>query len=402
MKSTSRAAFAFIFITVLIDITGIGLIYPVLPKLISGLIHADISTAAEYGGWLTFAYAIMQFTCAPIMGNLSDRYGRRPILLLSLLGFGLDCLLMAFAPTIMWLFIGRIIAGAMGASYTVASAYIADISSPEKRAQNFGLISAAFGIGFIIGPVIGGLLGKYGTHAPFLVAALLSFLNLLYGFFVLPESLQKEKRRGFQWSRANPVGSFKHLSKFPAVAGLILALLLINIAGHSIESIWSFFTIEKFDWDEQQIGYSLGFMGVAFASVQAGLTRVLLPKIGEKRAIIIGLMLYTFSLTLFAFASQSWMMYAFLVPYALGAISNLALQGFMSNQIPDNEQGELQGGLTSLMSVGAIIGPPIMTFLFARFAGQHAIINFPGAPFFFSALLMLLSLLIVFRSFKKG
>ncbi|MFC6099897.1 TCR/Tet family MFS transporter [Olivibacter domesticus] len=402
MKSTSKAAFAFIFITVLIDITGIGLIYPVLPKLISSLIHADISTAAEYGGWLTFAYAIMQFTCAPIMGNLSDRYGRRPILLLSLLGFGLDCLLMAFAPTIMWLFIGRIIAGAMGASYTVASAYIADISSPEKRAQNFGLISAAFGIGFIIGPVIGGLLGKYGTHAPFLVAALLSFLNLLYGFFVLPESLQKEKRRSFQWSRANPVGSFKHLSKFPAVAGLILALLLINIAGHSIESIWSFFTIEKFNWDEQQIGYSLGFMGIAFASVQAGLTRILLPKLGEKRAIIIGLTLYTFSLTLFAFASQSWMMYAFLVPYALGAISNPALQGFLSNQIPDNEQGELQGGLTSLMSVGAIIGPPIMTFLFARFAGEHAITNFPGAPFFFAALLMLLSLLIVFRSFKKG
>ncbi|MCL4640832.1 MULTISPECIES: TCR/Tet family MFS transporter [Olivibacter] len=402
MKSTSRAAFAFIFITVLIDITGIGLIYPVLPKLISNLIHADISIAAEYGGWLTFAYAMMQFICAPIMGNLSDRYGRRPILLLSLFGFGMDCLLMAFAPTIWWLFLGRIIAGAMGASYTVASAYIADISSPEKRAQNFGLISAAFGVGFIIGPVIGGLLGKYGTHAPFLVAGLLSFLNLLYGFFVLPESLKKENQRPFDWSRANPIGSFKHLSKFPAVAGLILSLLLINIAGHSMESIWSFFTIEKFKWNEQEIGYSLGFMGVAFAAVQAGLTRILLPKLGEKRAIVIGIMLYTISLTLFAFASQSWMMYAFLIPYALGAIANPALQGFLSNQIPDNEQGELQGGLTSLMSMGAIIGPPIMTFLFARFAGANAPIYFPGAPFSFAALLMFASLLLVFKSLRKG
>ncbi|MEH6309222.1 MFS transporter, partial [Olivibacter sp. CPCC 100613] len=185
-----------------------------------------------------------------------------------------------------------------------------------------------------MGPVIGGLLGKYGTHAPFLVAALLSFLNLLYGFFVLPESLKKENQRPFDWSRANPIGSFKHLSKFPAVAGLILGLLLINIAGHSMESIWSFFTIEKFKWNEEQIGYSLGFMGIAFAAVQAGLTRVLLPWMGEKRAIIIGITLYTISLTLFAFASHSWMMYAFLIPYALGAIANPALQGFLSNQIP--------------------------------------------------------------------
>jgi len=401
LRKNNNAALGFIFVTVLIDVISIGLIFPVMPDLIEELTGKGVSDAARYGGWLTFVYSIMQFVFAPLFGNLSDRYGRRPVLLLSLLGFGLDNVFMAFAPSIGWLFVGRTLAGITGASYTVASAYVADISEPEKRAQNFGIISAAFGVGFIIGPVIGGLIGEFGTHAPFLVAAAFSLLNLLYGYFVLPESLKPENRRPFEWKRANPVGSFSHLKRFPLVAGLILALLFCNIAGHSMESVWSFFTIEKFKWSKAEIGYSLGFIGLAFGLVQTLLTRWLLPRIGDKTAVVAGLTLYTVSFVLFAVSNRAWMMYAFMIPHALGAISNPAIQGLLSNQIPDNEQGELQGGLTSLMSAAAIIGPPIMTSLFATFSDTSGW-YFPGAPFLFAAFLMLISVLLSVRNFKRN
>jgi DHA1 family tetracycline resistance protein-like MFS transporter len=397
-----KAALGFIFITLLIDITGFGIIIPVLPKLLEHLIHGNLSDAARYGGWMTFAYSIMQFIFAPVLGNLSDKYGRRPILLGSLLGFAIDYTFLAFAPTVWWLFVGRIIAGITGASFTTASAYIADISEPEKRAQNFGIIGAAFGIGFIIGPVLGGVLGQYSTKLPFLAAAGLALVNAIYGFFILPESLAPEHRRPFEWKRANPVGSLMQLKKYPAVSGLIASLVLIYIAAHAVQSTWTFFTMSRFGWTESLVGYSLGLVGLLSGLVQGLLIRVTIPKLGQKKSIVIGLALYSIALFLFAFATQSWMMFAILVPYCLGGIAGPALQGLISTQIPPNEQGELQGGLTSLMSVTSIVGPPLMTTLFAWFTSKSAPVHFPGAPFLMGAVLMLASTLLAIRNFKRA
>ena len=392
MASNRKAAMGFIFITLLIDVTGFGLIIPVMPKLIEQLLHiTDISKASQYGGWLTFAYAFMQFIFAPILGNLSDKYGRRPVLLFSLFGFGIDYLFLSFAPSIAWLFVGRLIAGVTGASFTTASAYIADISTPENRAQNFGMIGAAFGLGFIVGPLIGGLLGELGPRVPFFVAAGLALTNWLYGYFVLPESLDKEHRRPFEWRRANPLGSLLQLKKYPGVGGLIVSLVLIYLAAHAVQSNWSFFNIEKFNWSPKMIGISLGVVGLLVGAVQGGLVRVINPKIGNEKSIYFGLGFYALGLLLFAFASQSWMMFVFLIPYCLGGIAGPALQSIISGHVPPNEQGELQGALTSLMSATSIIGPPMMTNLFAYFTSTKAPVYFPGASFLLGSVFMLLS-----------
>ena len=336
MPLSKKAALGFIFITLLLDVIGFGIIIPVMPKLIEELIHGDLSAASRWGGWLTFAFAIMQFICAPVLGNLSDKYGRRPVLLFSLFGFGIDYIFLAIAPTIGWLFVGRIIAGITGASFTTASADIADISAPADRAKNFGMIGAAFGLGFIIGPVIGGLLGSMGPRVPFIAAAILSLLNWLYGYFVLPESLSKENRRSFSWKRANPMGSLMHLRKYPALGGLIISLMLIYIAGHSVQSTWAFFNMEKFKWDEKMVGISLGVVGLLVGLVQGGLIRIVNPKLGNEKSIYVGLAFYTLGLALFAFASQGWMMFIFLVPYCLGGICGPALQAVISNHVPSN------------------------------------------------------------------
>ncbi len=392
MATNRKAAMGFIFITLLIDITGFGLIIPVMPKLIEQLLGvSSISLASQYGGWLTFAYAFMQFIFAPVMGNLSDRYGRRPVLLFSLFGFGIDYLFLSFAPSIAWLFVGRLIAGITGASFTTASAYIADISTPENRAQNFGMIGAAFGLGFIIGPLIGGLLGELGPRVPFIVAACLALANWLYGYFVLPESLDKEHRRQFEWRRANPLGSLLQLKKYPGVAGLIVSLVLVYLAAHAVQSNWSFFNIEKFQWTPKMIGISLGVVGLLVGVVQGGLIRIVNPRLGNEKSVYIGLGLYALGLLLFAFASQSWMMFVFLIPYCLGGIAGPALQSIISGHVPPNEQGELQGALTSLMSATSIIGPLMMTNLFAYFTGPKAPVYFPGAAFLLGSLFMLLS-----------
>ena len=401
MANSRQAAIRFIFLTLLIDVTGLGLIIPVMPKLIESMIDGDISDASQWGGWLTFSYAIVQFICAPIIGNLSDKYGRRPILLVSLLGFGIDYIFLSFAPTLGWLFVGRIIAGITGASFSTASAYIADISTNENRAQNFGMIGAAFGLGFIVGPVIGGLLGSFGPRIPFLVAAGLSLLNTLYGYFVLPESLPKENRRNFEWKRANPFGSLLRLRKYPHIGGLIFCFVLIYIASHAVQSNWTFFTIEKFGWTEKIIGISLGAFGILIAGVQAGLTRVVNPKIGNEKSVYIGLALYTIGLILFSFASQTWMMFVFMVPYCLGGIAGPALQAIISGKVQSNEQGQLQGALTSLMSATSIIGPPIMTNLFAFFTRPSAPVQFAGAPFFLAAILMLASTIIAYTTMRN-
>ncbi len=398
MTSSRKPALGFIFATLLIDITGLGLIIPVFPKLIQELTGGTLSEASEYGGWLLFAFAIMQFLFAPVLGNLSDKYGRRPILLISLFGFAIDYLFLSFAPTIFWLFIGRIIAGVMGASITTAMAYIADISTPEKRAQNFGLVGAAFGLGFIIGPVIGGLLVQFGSRVPFMVAAGLTFANFLYGYFILPESLPVESRRRFEWKRANPIGSLKHLRKYPVISGLVISLILIYVASHAVQSTWTFFTMEQFAWTEKIVGLSLGFVGILSAVVQGGLIRIINPRLGAKRSVYFGLLLYAIGLTFFSLASASWMMFAALVPYCLGGICGPALQGIMSGQVPANEQGELQGGLASLVSATSIVGPPLMTSTFATFTSAGGNFHFPGAAFLLGAFLSLLSLFFAMRS----
>ena len=401
MIPNRKAAIGFIFVTLLIDVTGLGLIIPVVPKLIEDLLHTtNISKVALFGGLLTFSYAIMQFLFAPVLGNLSDKYGRRPVLLFSLLGFGLDYLLLAFAPSIGWLFVGRIIAGITGASMTTASAYIADISTPETRAQNFGMIGAAFGLGFIVGPMIGGLLGEMGPRIPFLVAAGLALLNAAYGYFVLPESLEANNRRAFDWKRANPISSLKNLSRFPAVAGLIVSFFLIYIASHAVQSNWSYFNIEKFKWTPKMIGISLAVVGVLVSLVQGVLVRFVNPKIGNERSVYVGLGLYTIGLILFGLASQSWMMFAFLIPYCLGGISGPGLQAIISGSVPANEQGELQGSLTSIISITSIVGPLVMSNLFAFFTGPIAPFYFPGAPFMLAAVLMLLSCFFAYKALR--
>lgn len=401
-KNNKQAALGFIFITLLIDVIGWGIIIPVIPALIEELIQGDISEAAKIGGWLTFAYAITQFIFAPFVGNLSDKFGRRPIILLSLFGFTLDYILLALAPTITWLFIGRIIAGITGASITTASAYIADISTPENRAKNFGMIGAAFGLGFIIGPVIGGLLGQYGARVPFYATAILCFLNFLYGYFILPESLSKENRRSFDIRRANPIGSFLHLKKYPKLIGLVISMFILYVASHAIQSNWSYFTMYQFNWDEKMVGISLGVIGLLVALVQGVLIRYLNPKLGNEKSIYIGFFLYSLGMLLFAFATESWMMFAFLIPYCLGGIAGPALQAVISNQVPSSEQGEIQGTLSSLMSASAIVGPPLMTGIFYYFTHNDAPFQFAGAPFLLAAFLMIISAFMAFYSFRRN
>jgi DHA1 family tetracycline resistance protein-like MFS transporter len=392
-------ALLFIFITILVDVIGLGVIIPVVPKLIEKLTGEGLSEASRYGGWLMFSFAIMQFIFSPIMGGLSDKFGRRPILLLSLLGLGIDYIFHAFAPSIGWLFIGRLVAGMFGASFTTATAYIADISTPEKRSQNFGLIGAAFGLGFIIGPVIGGLAGStWGPQAPFLVAAALTLLNVVYGYFVLPESLDKSQRRAFDWKRANPIGSLNHIRKYPVVASLVVSFFFIYVAAQAVQSNWSYYTMFKFNWTEAQVGFSLAVVGVLIAAVQGGLIRVAIPKLGQNKSVYIGLFLYTLGMVLFGMATAGWMLLIFLVPYCLGGICGPALQGIISNQVPANEQGEMQGALTSVMSLSSIVGPLLMNNTFAYFTSEKAPFILPGAPFFLGSLLMAVALIIAYRS----
>jgi DHA1 family tetracycline resistance protein-like MFS transporter len=401
MHKNKNPSLAFIFTTILIDCIGFGIIIPIIPILIKELNGSDVSEASTVGGWLLFLYAFMQFIFAPILGGLSDQYGRRPVLLLALLGLGLDNFLLAFAPSLSWLVIGRIIAGICGASFSTAGAYIADISSKEKRSQNFGLIGAAFGVGFIIGPLLGALFSKIDIRAPFMVAGCLSMLNFLFGLFFIPESLAPENKRKFDFKRANPLGAFINLKRYPLLIGLIIGQFILYVAGKTIEVIWGYYTILKFNWNEQEIGYSLAFVGVLVSLVQGGLIRWFIPKYGQAKAIFYGIVFYAVGLFCFAFATNSWMMYAFLVPYCLGGLCGPALQGVISNHIPENEQGEIQGLNTSLMSISAIISPLIMTNLFYQFSKQDTSVYFPGISFFISGILSIIAAIIIYFSLKR-
>ena len=401
MSSKKNAAVGFIFITMLIDIIGIGIIIPVIPKLLQELNHSDISEAAQLGGWLAFAYAFTQFLFAPFMGSLSDRFGRRPVLLISLIAFSVDYLVLALAPTVAWLFVGRIIAGITGASISTAMAYISDVSTPENKAKNFGLVGAAFGIGFIIGPVIGGLLGQYGSRVPFYAAAILCFVNFVYGYFVLPESLSPEKRRAFEWKAANPIGALARLKKFPQIILLVAAMFFMYFASHAVHGNWSFYTMYRYDWDERMVGLSLGVIGVLVALVQGGLVRFVNPRIGNGKSILLGFAFQAVGLTLIGLAVQDWMIFLFLIPYSLGGLAGPAIQSEITNHVPANEQGQIQGTLASLNSATATIGPLVMTNIFYYFTHDSAPFLFPGAPFILAAFLMIMAWIMAFKGLKN-
>lgn len=391
-------ALAFIFVTALLNSIGFGIILPVLPQLVMEVTGEGLASAARFGGFLMFAYAAMQFFLAPVVGGLSDRYGRRPVLLISLAILGIDYLIMYWAPTFAWLLLGRLIAGAAASTFSICNAYIADISEPDKRAQNFGLIGAAFGMGFVFGPVIGGFLGEYGARLPFLAAAVLSFTNCLYGLLVLPESLSEDKRRPFELSRANPLGTLTALKRYPMVFGLIGAYVLYMLGHHALPATWSYFAIERFDWSPREIGYSLGAVGVLMVLVQAVLLRVVLPKLGSRRTAMIGFLSIIVSFLGYAVVTEGWMVYPFLLVGGLQGFVAPSMQGIMSTQVADSEQGELQGGIASMASLTAIISPPFMAELFATFTGANAPVYFAGAPWLAAAILSVLSLMLFLKA----
>ena len=388
VRKAGGGALLFIFVLVLVDSIGFGIILPVLPRLIMQLTAVGIDRAARYGGWLSFFYALMQFFCAPVLGNLSDRFGRRPVLLFSVLALGVDYLIMGFAPVISWLFLGRMIAGIAGASFTPAYAYVADITPAERRAQNFGLMSAAFGIGFILGPAIGGLLGTFGARAPFFTAGIIALANAALGYFALPESLPPGKRRAFHWVRANPLGTLRQMRHYPAVLATLGALFLWQLAHQVLPGTWAFYTISKFHWSSAQVGYSLAFVGLLMALSQGVLTRVLIPWIGGMRRAALGGMLAALLAYIgYAFATQGWMMYVVGLTTFLFALTYPSMNALASQQIPSNAQGELQGAVASLGSLSAIIGPPLMTQIFSRFSDPTGAVYFPGAAFLAAAVL---------------
>lgn len=340
MKS-KKTALLFIFITILVDVIGIGIILPIIPELIMELTGEGNHMAIIYGMWLTTSFAGMQFLFSPILGEISDRFGRRPILLLALLGLSVDYLIHAWAPTITWLFLGRFLAGITGASFTVASAYIADVSTKENKAKNFGLIGAAFGLGFIIGPGIGGFFGEIDIRLPFYIAAALTFVNFLFGLFFVPESLLPENRRPINIMKMVPGVSLFALRNYKGVLLLISAYFLANLAGQALPSTWSYYGIERYEWSPKEIGISLMVVGLLVAIVQGALVGFFVKKLGRKRVVIYGFLLWTVGMFLFSLASEPWMLYAFLVPYALGGIAGPTVQGVISNQVSEKEQGNL-------------------------------------------------------------
>jgi len=393
-------ALGFILFTVLLDVIGIGIIIPVIPGLLAELGIPDAGQASFTGGLLLFTYAFMQFLFAPILGGLSDQYGRRLVILIALFGLTIDYLVVAFAPTIAWLFAARIVAGICGASFSSASAYVADISAPEDRPKNFGMIGAAFGLGFILGPVMGGLLGQIDIRLPFFVSAGLTFLNFVYGYFFLPESLSIENRRKFEWKRANPIGSLKSLGKYPILKNLFIAFFIIYVASHSVQSNWSFFGKEVFDWDELDIGISLAIVGFFVAIVQAVLIGRAVKKFGQSKTIYIGLACNLTGFILFAIASEEWMIYSFLAVYVMGGLAGPTLQGIMSSEVPANEQGEFMGAITSLQNLGNIFGPLIMTGIFFYFTTSSNF-YFPGAAFALAAIFSIVSGTIIYKTISK-
>ena len=384
-----RLATTFILINVVIDSMGIGLILPVMPNLIQEVEGAGLGAAAVWGGVLATIFALMQFLFGPTIGSLSDRYGRRPVLLVSLFVMALDYLLMAVAQTIWLLILGRIIGGITAATQATSAAYMADISEPEEKAANFGLIGAAFGVGFLLGPLIGGALAEFGTRAPFYAAAALAFLNCAFGYFVLPETVDDRIRRPLLWRRANPFGAFKSIGSLPGLGKLMIIIFVYAVAFFVYPGVWTYFGAERFDWGPGMIGLSFGIFGIGIAIVQGVLIRPILRAIGERRAVIYGLSIDVLAFVLLGFVTNGWVALALTPLTALGSIAGPALQGIMSRTAADDQQGELQGTLASINAVATIIAPLTVTQIFWVFTAGTTPFYLPGAPFLFSAVLTL-------------
>ena len=396
------AAMVFIMVTLFLDILGVGIIIPVLPELVKEFADASDAQAARYFSLIAAVYALMQFFCAPILGALSDRFGRRPVILAALFGLGVDYIIQGLAPSLVWLFIGRMIAGMMGASITTANAYIADISVPENRAQNFGLVGVAFGLGFIFGPVLGGVLGGVWLRLPFFVAAGLVLLNWLYGFFVLPESLPPDRRSTFDWRKVNPASSLLYLRAYPLVAGLAVAFVFVSLAQRGLETSWVLYTGYRFGWGEQTNGLALGLVGVMAVIVQGFLVRPAVKAFGERRTILIGLSVSALTFALYGSATQGWMMLCVIVLGAFSGVAGPAIQGLVAGSVYPSDQGKVQGALTSLISLTSIFAPLLFTgFLFSYFISDAAPLKLPGAPFYLGSALFLTALILMVRLFGR-
>ncbi|SHH02722.1 MFS transporter, DHA1 family, tetracycline resistance protein [Cognatiyoonia sediminum] len=385
----NRLPITFILISVVLDSMGIGLIMPVMPDLIQEVEGAGIADAAVWGGILATIFAAMQFIFGPTLGSLSDRFGRRPVLLISLAVMAFDYILMAIAGSITFLIVARIIGGITAATQSTAAAYMADISEPDQKAANFGLIGAAFGVGFVLGPLMGGVLAEYGTRAPFYAAAALAAANFLFGYFVLPETVTDKIRRPFKWRRANPMGAFKHINKLPGLGRLMLITFIYTIAFFVYPGVWAYFGAAQFGWGPGMIGLSLGVFGVGIAIVQGVLMRPILRVLGERNAVIVGLSIDVVAFVALGFIQNGWVALALTPLTALGSIAGPALQGIMSRRADDNQQGELQGALASINAVATIAAPLVVTQTFWYFTKDDAAIYLPGAPFLLSAVLVI-------------
>lgn len=397
-----QAAISFILITLFIDILGIGIIIPVLPELVKSFVDGSTASASWYVGVIGSVYALMQFICAPIVGGLSDRFGRRPIILCSLFGLGVDFIVQGLATNIGWLFAGRIFAGIMGASISTANAYIADVSTADTRARNFGLVGVAFGMGFIIGPALGGLLGAYHLRLPFFVAAALALVNWMYGYFILPESLPPERRSSFTLSKANPLGSLQLLRKYPIVAGLAVAIVCTSLAQRGLENVWVLYTGYRFDWNQQTNGLALGLVGLMAMLVQGGLVRPTIKRFGERRTVLIGVTISIIAFIGYGSATQGWMIPCIIMFGGFGGVSGPAMQSLVAGAIDPSEQGKVQGALTSLISLTNVIAPTFFTAgLFSYFISDDAPIHLPGIPFYVGAGLIFTALLIIRRVFRR-
>lgn len=392
-----RLPVVFIFVNVVLDSMGIGIIMPVLPDLIQEVGNVDLSQAALWGGLLTVVFAINQFIFSPTLGGLSDAYGRRPVLLVALFVMAVDYIIMGLAQTLWLLFIGRFIGGITAATQSTAAAYMADISAPEEKAKNFGLLGAAFGVGFVLGPMIGGLLAEYGSRAPFFAAATIAFANMLFGYFVLPESLAKPARRKFEWKRANPFGAFMQMKKLPAMMPMLMVFLLLSIAFFVYPSVWAFFGRAQFNWDARMVGLSLAAYGLGIVIIQGGIIRPILQRFGEKRTALFGMCIHLLSFLVYPFMTETWHVFAFMPISVFSAVAVPALQGLMSNSVAKNAQGELQGVMSSLTALATIISPFVMTRAFSHFTSDSAPFYLPSAPFILSAMAVITALLIFSR-----
>jgi MFS transporter, DHA1 family, tetracycline resistance protein len=397
-----RAAFAFIFVTVLLDMLALGIIVPVLPKLIIRFEHGDMAMAATQTGVFAFVWAAMQFVFAPVTGALSDRFGRRPVVLLSNFGLGFDYILMALAPTLSWLFLGRVISGITAASFPTANAYIADVTPEDQRAAKFGMLGAAFGLGFIVGPALGGVLGGMGLRYPFWAAAGLSLANALYGLFILPESLPKERRAAFSFRRANPLGALKLLRSQPELFGLATAMFLYYNAHEALPSMFVIYTDYRYHWGAQLTGWALAGVGVGSTIVSAALISLAVRRLGEVRTLFTGMAFGIAGFSFFA-ASPSTAIFLIGIPLlSLWGLTSPAMQALMSRRVSPSEQGRLQGALMSLFGVAGMIAPLVFTQVFAAAISPGRAVKFPGAPYWLATALMGASCLLAWGAIRRG